>query len=181
MFMVMTTLALLITSLFGPKPLWAVVAAGAGTGQQVGWGIAIGLGVAVPAWVAIRNIRAIATFRDQMLALAHRMDLHGSNPLWIGLCAGVGEETLCRGALQPLLGIWWTSLLFTLAHYQTGGFRSMNRTKCAYAGFVFMASVLMGYVLIHLGLIAAAVSHSVVDAIGIVMLRSEIRRTAKHD
>src|ERR1700730_1812573 len=172
----MVALAFLLTFLFGPKPLLAVVAAGTRADRQVGWGIVIGLAVAVPAWVAIRNITALAGFRDQMLTLAHRMDLRGFNPLWLGLCSGVGEEALCRGALQPLLGIWWTSLLFTLAHYRTGSFRSMNPTKWGYAAFVFLASVLMGYVLIELVLIAAAVAHAAVDVIGIVMLRSEVHR-----
>jgi membrane protease YdiL (CAAX protease family) len=176
MFMAMMALAFFITFLFGPNSLLTVVAAGTSAGRQVGWGIVIGLAIALPAWAAILNIRAFAAFRDQMLALADRIDLRGSNPLWIGLCAGVGEEALCRGALQPLLGIWWTSVLFTLAHYRTGGFRSMTLTKCGYAGFVFLASVLMGYVLIELGLIAAAVAHSAVDVVGIVMLRSEVRR-----
>lgn len=126
------------TLIFGPKSLLAVVAAGASAERQVVWGIVIGLAVPVPARVAIRNITALAGFRDRVLTLAHRMDLHGFNPLWFGLCAGVGEEALCRGALQPLLGIWWTSLLFTVAHYRTGSFRSMNPTKWEYAAFVFL-------------------------------------------
>jgi uncharacterized protein len=176
MFIVMVTLAFLLTFLFGPKPLLTVVVGGARADRQVGWGIVIGLAVAVPAWVAVRAIPALTGFRHQMLTLADRMDLRGFNPLWFGLCAGIGEEVLCRGALQPLLGIWWTSLLFTLAHYRTGAFRSMNPTKCGYAAFVFLASVLMGCVLIELGLIAASVAHATVDVIGIAMLRTESHR-----
>lgn len=175
-FISMVASALLLTFLFGPEPLLTVAASGASVDRQVGWGILIGLAVAVPSWVLIRNITALAAFRDQMVTLAQRMDLRGFNPLWFGLCAGVGEEALFRGALQPPLGIWWTSLLFTLAHYRTGSFRSMNWTKCGYAASVFLASVLMGHVLIELGLIAAAVAHAAVDVIGIVMLRSEVRR-----
>jgi membrane protease YdiL (CAAX protease family) len=176
MFIAMVALAFLLTFLFGPEPLPAVVASGAGAGRQVSWGILIGLAVAVAAWVAIYNITALASFRDQMLILARRMDLRGFNPLWFGLCAGVGEETLFRGALQPLLGIWGTSLLFTLAHYRTGGFRSMNPARWGYAAFIFLASVLMGYVLMEFGLIAAAAAHATVDVIGIVLLRHEILR-----
>lgn len=140
---------------------------------QIGAGIAIGLPFSILAWIVVLKINVFANFRTQMLELASRVDLGGLNPLWFGLCAGVGEEALCRGALQPLLGIWWTSLLFTLAHYGTGGFKSMNPTKFGYAGFVFLASVLMGHVLIEIGLIAAAVLHSVVDVFGLVVLRRE--------
>ena len=37
--------------------------------------------------------------------------MRGFNPLWISLCAGFGEEMLFRGAPQPLLGLWLTSLV----------------------------------------------------------------------
>jgi uncharacterized protein len=173
---VLTALAFLVTTLFGPKPLWTVVAEGRSVVWQIGAGIAIGLPFSILAWIVVLKINVFANFRSQMLELAGRVDLGGLNPLWFGLCAGVGEEALCRGALQPLLGIWWTSLLFTLAHYGTGGFKSMNPTKFGYAGFVFLVSVLMGYVLIEIGLIAAAVLHSVVDVFGLVVLRREYTR-----
>jgi len=173
---VLMALAFLITTLFGPKSLRAVVADGRSLVWQIGAGIAIGLAFSIPAWIVVLKINIFGSFRTQMLELADRADLGGLNPLWFGLCAGVGEEALCRGALQPLLGIWWTSLLFTLAHYGTGGFKSMSPTKWGYAGFVFLASVLMGHVLIGIGLVAAAVLHSVVDVISLVVLRNEAGR-----
>lgn len=41
---------------------------------------------------------------------------------WLALAigAGVGEEILFRGALQPALGIWFTSILFAIVHIQYG-------------------------------------------------------------
>jgi hypothetical protein len=173
---VLMALAFLITTLFGPKSLWAVVADGRSVVWQVGAGIAIGLAFSIPAWIVVLKINIFGSFRTQILELADRADLGGLNPLWFGLCAGVGEEALCRGALQPLLGIWWTSVVFTLAHYGTGGFKSMNPTKLGYAGFVFLASVLLGHVLIGIGLVAAAVLHSVVDVFSLVLLRNEAGR-----
>ena len=169
-------LAFLITTVVGPKPLWAVLADGRSVVWQIGAGSAIGLAFSIPAWIVVLKVNVFENFRTQMLGLANRVDLGGLNPLWFGLCAGVGEEALCRGALQPLLGMWWTSLLFTLAHYGTGGFKSMNPTKLGYAGFVFLASVLMGYVLIEVGLIAAAALHSVVDVFGLAVLSREAAR-----
>ncbi|MFQ5593923.1 MAG: lysostaphin resistance A-like protein [Anaerolineae bacterium] len=38
--------------------------------------------------------------------------------LTVGLAAGIGEELLFRGALQPRFGIFLTTLLFTFAHAQ---------------------------------------------------------------
>lgn len=40
--------------------------------------------------------------------------------LLLALGAGIGEEILFRGALQPVLGIWFTSLLFAIVHVQYG-------------------------------------------------------------
>jgi H+/Cl- antiporter ClcA len=65
MFIAMLAFALLVTYLFGPRPLLALVSAGTSADRQVGWGIVIGLAVAIAAWAAIRNITALAGFRDQ--------------------------------------------------------------------------------------------------------------------
>ena len=48
--------------------------------------------------------------------------LLGSIPgiLTLGLAAGIGEETLFRGALQPRFGLLFTSVLFALLHSQYG-------------------------------------------------------------
>lgn len=38
----------------------------------------------------------------------------------LSLSAGIGEELLFRGALQPVLGVWFTSVLFAVSHIQYG-------------------------------------------------------------
>lgn len=40
--------------------------------------------------------------------------------LILGLCAGVGEEILFRGAIQPRFGIIFTALIFAVLHQQYG-------------------------------------------------------------
>jgi hypothetical protein len=72
---------------------------------------------------------------------------------------------LFRGALQPLLGIWWTGLIFAVAHYGTGGFKTMSLMKWGYAAFLFLTSLMLGFVQIQIGLVATVVLHSVADAI----------------
>ncbi len=48
----------------------------------------------------------------------------GLDTVWewfiLALSAGMGEEILFRGALQPVFGLWFTSLLFAIAHVQYG-------------------------------------------------------------
>ncbi|MEJ2749598.1 MAG: CPBP family intramembrane metalloprotease [Anaerolineae bacterium] len=38
----------------------------------------------------------------------------------VALGAGIGEEILFRGAMQPVLGLWFTSIIFAIAHIQYG-------------------------------------------------------------
>jgi uncharacterized protein len=164
-------LASLVSALFGPKPLWAVVVDSRSLVWQVSAGTSIAFAFAIPTLIAVLKINVFGSFRTLVLELPKRADFGGWNPLWFGLCAGVGEELLFRGALQPLLGIWWTGLLFALAHYGTGGFKSMNLMKWGYAAFLFLTSLMLGLVLIEIGLIAAVVLHSVADAVFFFVLR----------
>jgi uncharacterized protein len=165
----------LINALFGPKPLWAVVSDGRSLVWQVNAGIVLAIAFSVPALVAVLKLDFLRSFKALLLELTQRVDLSGWNPLWFGLCAGIGEELLFRGALQPLLGIWWTGLLFALAHYGTGGFKSMNFMKWGYAAFLFLTSLMLGLVLTQIGLIATMVLHSVADAVIFFVLRGVAR------
>jgi membrane protease YdiL (CAAX protease family) len=45
------------------------------------------------------------SFKTLLLALTQRVNLNGWRPLGFGLCAGIGEELLFRGTIQPLLGM----------------------------------------------------------------------------
>lgn len=66
--------------------------------------------------------------------------LLGSIPgiLTLGLAAGIGEETLFRGALQPRFGLLFTSILFALLHSQYG------ITLSTFA--VFIVGIILGLV-----------------------------------
>jgi membrane protease YdiL (CAAX protease family) len=169
-------LASLVSALFGPKPLWTVVADSRALVWQVSAGTAIAFAFAIPTLIAVLKINFFGSFRTLVLELPSRLDFGGWNPLWFGLCAGVGEELLFRGALQPLLGLWWTGLLFALAHYGTGGFKSMNLMKWGYAAFLFLTSLMLGLVQIQIGLISAVFLHSVADAFIFFVLREAAGR-----
>lgn len=84
--------------------------------------------------------------------------------LTVGLSAGIGEELLFRGALQPRFGILFTTLLFTFAHaqyslspallgifvvgYGLGLIRNRINTTAAilvHAGFNFLQVIAMTY------------------------------------
>ena len=91
--------------------------------------IAIGIGAAlvlVPVILAMESLAAqygMGIDEDvQRLSDALLGPLAGSIPgiLTLGLAAGIGEETLFRGALQPRFGLLFTSILFAVVHSQYG-------------------------------------------------------------
>jgi membrane protease YdiL (CAAX protease family) len=103
-----------------------------------------------------------------------RLDLRGANPLWFSIAAAVGEEMLFRAALQPLLGIWITSLLFLLTHTPVYRFRTLDRATLVQAAGIFGCSVVLGYVFAYVGLIAAMLVHAWIDIVGLLVVRSLI-------
>ncbi len=168
-------LAFVINAAFGDGALPTVLIEGQPIGTQIEWGIAFGLALSVPSTVVVFFVPLFSSLRRQLLDLVSRLDLDGLNPLWISLSAGIGEELLFRGALQPILGIWWASFIFTLAHFRSGQFHSMNWQKLIYAASVFVAGLLLGYVFLAIGLIAAMVMHATVNVVSLFTARRLLR------
>ncbi len=56
--------------------------------------------------------------RDQDMVRLMTAHLGLAATIVLGLCAGLGEEILVRGALQPRTGLFWASLLFAAGHVQ---------------------------------------------------------------
>lgn len=92
----------------------------------------------------------------------HRSPLHIA---WIALLVSVAEEMLFRGAVQHWLGIWGTSLLFTLIH-----FRYLRRW--AMAALLFVISSALGWVVEWSGtLIPAITAHFIIDFVMGMLIR----------
>ncbi len=168
-------LAFVINAAFGDGTLAAVLIEGQPIAAQIGWGVAFGLAISVPSTVVVFFVPLFSSLRRQLLGLVGRLDLDALNPLWISLSAGIGEELLFRGALQPILGIWWASFIFTLAHFRSGEFYSMNWQKLIYAASVFIAGLFLGYVFLEIGLIAAIVTHTIVNVVSLFTARRLLR------
>ena len=168
-------LAFVINAAFGDRTLPTVLVEGQPIAAQIGWGITFGLAISVPFAVIVFFVPLFSSFRRQLLDLVSRLDLEALNPLWISLSAGIGEELLFRGALQPILGIWWASFIFTLAHFRSGQFHSMNWQKLVYATSVFIAGLFLGYVFIEIGLIGAMVTHAIVNVVSLFTARRLLR------
>lgn len=70
----------------------------------------------------------------------------------------IGEELLFRAILQPIIGVWLTSVVFALSH---GGFDFKSRGMILFSVFLFISSIIMGLLYAHVGLLAAITAHGV--------------------
>jgi membrane protease YdiL (CAAX protease family) len=80
--------------------------------------------------------------------------------LLIGLGAGLGEETLFRGAVQPALGLLPTSLLFASMHVQYG--------PSLLLGYIFLLSIGLGLLRRYINTTASFVAHASYNVISIL-------------
>ncbi|HSK98874.1 MAG TPA: CPBP family intramembrane glutamic endopeptidase [Rubrobacteraceae bacterium] len=81
--------------------------------------------------------------------------------LMVGIGAGLGEETLFRGALQPVLGIVPTSVLFASMHVQYG--------PSLLLGYVFLLSVGLGLLRRHFNTTASFLAHAAYNSVMVLL------------
>lgn len=142
---------------------------------QVALGVALGGAYWVVALVDYRRNAGSERVRRTVEGYSC-LDLSGWNPLWIALAAGIGEELLFRGALQPNLGIWLTSALFALAHAKAYSIAKLDRTALTHAATLFGVSVLFGFMAQYTGLVTAIVVHVIVDVAGLLLVRQAMQQ-----
>lgn len=82
--------------------------------------------------------------------------------LALGLAAGIGEETLFRGAIQPRFGIVFTALIFALLHQQYGP--SLITVGAFASGIIF------GLERKHMGTVPAIITHTVYNTIAVLLI-----------
>ena len=80
--------------------------------------------------------------------------------LLIGVGAGLGEETLFRGAVQPVLGIPVTSVLFASMHVQYG--------PSLLLGYIFVLSIGLGLLRRYVNTTASFLAHAGYNTFGIL-------------
>lgn len=138
------------------------------TGRPLPEAIAIGLVAGTVASVAVTaavlHAHALRGFGAFLRAAYSKASLRRRDMLVVALNAGVGEELLFRGTVQPLLGIGWTSFVFALLH--TGVPRS--RSLAAFGLYVFAMSLGLGVLYERYGLAAAMAAHAAFDLVFLV-------------
>lgn len=96
----------------------------------------------------------------------------------LSLFAGAGEELLFRGAIQPLIGIWLTSLFFIAIH---GYFKFRSLPHFLFGVMMFLLSMMLGLLFELVGLIAAMTAHTVYDLLLLRWVTADRSRGFKTD
>ncbi|MBA2518245.1 MAG: CPBP family intramembrane metalloprotease [Chloroflexia bacterium] len=139
------------------RPTWETLAAAAG--------------FTVLAFLTAIAVNVIALFvqpelAESMNALTEDLTANFQNPvgaLILGISAGVGEEALFRGALQPRYGIVLTSIVFALLHAPQYGL------NLAVLG-LFAVSILLGLARNYFGTTTAMIAHAAYNAIQVLLV-----------
>lgn len=114
-------------------------------------------------WGPARQIREmLVAALGPSLAVCRWYDL-----LLLAAVAGLGEEALFRGALQPLLGLWGSNVLFGLLHPLSLLYVLLAGAMGAYLGWLFDATQ---------NLFAPTVTHGVYDFLAFLVVARDFRR-----
>ena len=153
-----------VASLFASAaPVWEQVLAGLLVGTAIGaTGAAIGLRSELFAGARSLGMAALGSAQPGALDLAA-----------IAVAAGVGEELLFRGTLQPAWGLVASSLVFTVVHFWVpiGG-----TARAVYVTTVLAVSLLLGLLFLRAGLTAAIVAHATTDLWVLLTARRALMR-----
>jgi membrane protease YdiL (CAAX protease family) len=91
--------------------------------------------------------------------------------LLMAALAGAGEEIVFRGWLQPLAGLWLTSLIFALAHFLPNRYRWSHPGTWGMIAVYFPVGLLVGWLYQWRGnLLGPMVMHWLSDSLGLLML-----------
>ena len=86
----------------------------------------------------------------------------------MSFAAGVGEEILFRGAIQPFIGVWPTAIGFVAIH---GYLNPMNLKMSIYGILMVVVSAGIGYLFKYEGLYAAITAHFLIDLVLFIKFR----------
>jgi membrane protease YdiL (CAAX protease family) len=142
---------------------------------QAATGISYGLVSAVFLWWIVKRDFMKDT-REFFTNLIGGLGLKGYDIVIISFCAGVGEELFFRGAIQPWLGIWITSIVFVAIH---GYLSPSNKPLTVYGLCMVLVIAGMGYLARYAGLFSAMIAHTIIDIYLFAKLRQNVRYTSE--
>ncbi len=135
---------------------------GATPGRDLGLGILTGVICAVLAWLLLWRIPSLAQVLYTIREILNLPTLDRETLLMMAVGAGIGEEIIFRGILQPHLGVWGTAVLFGLAH----------PLSPSYTVYAALAGLVLGYLALWThALLAPIACHAVYDGLLLIWLK----------
>ena len=131
---------------------------------QITVGIVFGIITAKAGWQIV-ELPMLNKTKAFFSGLIKPLRLDTTQIVFISLCAGVGEELFFRGAIQPMLGVWMTAILFVLLH---GYLNPFNMSLTMYGIYMVLVIGVLGLMTEHFGILTAIVAHTLID---IILLR----------
>lgn len=128
-------------------------------GVQFAIGLLSGLAIAMIAWelLCIPYLANIKAFFTQIIG---GLKLNTIQVILVSICAGVGEELLFRGAIQPFAGVAITSVIFVALH---GYLNPFHRRMVLYGSFMTLSIIYIGYLTETVGILSSIIAHTIVD------------------
>jgi len=94
--------------------------------------------------------------------LISRLELDMWGMTFLSICAGIGEEIFFRAGIQPLLGIWWTAVIFVGLH----GYLNPRNVRISIYGIILVGVIaIFGYLFEYAGLFSAITAHALFDLV----------------
>ncbi len=131
------------------------------------YGIVTALGIS--AIVDTKAFTPVRTFFTELMDML-RFKLSFTDGFFISLYAGIGEEMLFRAGIQPIIGLWATSVLFIALH---GYIRFKHYSWVLFGIIMVLMSAGLGYLYEYLGLVSAMTAHAAFDVMGFRHLLKE--------
>jgi len=119
-------------------------------------GLLTGAAAAALITYLVVKLPVFSEIRGIIVSLIKNFNLKVYDLVLIAVLSGVCEETLFRGVIQPVLGIWLTSFIFIFLH---GYFNPFSAKITLFGIIMFFISSAMGGLYKHLGLFSAVSFH----------------------
>jgi membrane protease YdiL (CAAX protease family) len=146
--------------------VWGLVGIAAFLAYNVLSGVLVSLvpgGRALLAWLRRRNVAMFSGLSPAVL-------------LVMAVFAGVCEEVVFRGWLQPVLGLGATSVVFALAHFPPNRYKWAHPATWGMIAIYFPIGLGVGWLYLHReNLLAPILTHAVGDALGLAALVQQAR------
>lgn len=172
-----TILGFIIHWYFLPYGLIESLTQGAPYPKQILTGILYGLIASLISWQLIQS-RFLKDIRQFFFKLLKPFHFKIRDILLISFSAGIGEEILFRGSIQPFLGIWLTALVFVMLH---GYISYRNPQLSVYGIYMVVVAAGFGYLTTHVGLVSAIAAHTVIDIALLYAIANSPNSDNQHD